>query len=108
MAIAWFYYQTLALTFPRVSVQDPEQVLRDIGRRVAELRMKQGMTQERFAEAVLGVSLKYLQAVEAGRENLTVISLVKLANLANANVAELFTPPASREIRRGRPRKTTP
>lgn len=61
------------------------------------------MTQERFAEEVLGMSLKYLQAVEAGRENLSVISLVKLANLVRVRVSDLFNPPATREVRRGRP-----
>ena len=83
--------------------QEPERVLKDIGRRVAEIRTGHGMTQERFAEEVLAVSLKYLQAVEAGRENLTVVSLVKLANLARVRVADLFTAPATRAIRRGRP-----
>lgn len=87
--------------------QDPERVLRDIGRRVAEVRAEHDMTQERFAEDVLGVSLKYLQAVEAGRENLTVASLVKLANLAGVRVADLFTSPVTREVRRGRPRKSS-
>lgn len=89
--------------------QDPKRVLKDIGRRVAEIRGAHGMTQERFAEEVLGVSLKYLQAVEAGRENLSVTSLVKLANLVRVRVTELFLPPASREVRLGRPprRSTT-
>jgi transcriptional regulator with XRE-family HTH domain len=82
--------------------QDPERVLKDIGRRVAEIRAEHEMTQERFAEEVLGVSLKYLQAVEAGRENLSVASLVKLSNLARVRVAELFSPPATRKVRRGR------
>jgi transcriptional regulator with XRE-family HTH domain len=83
--------------------QDPERVLKDIGRRVAEIRCTHGMTQERFAEEVLGMSLKYLQAVEAGRENLTVASLVKLANLVRIPVAELFVPPKTRAVKRGRP-----
>lgn len=66
------------------------------------------MTQEQFAEDVLGVSLKYLQAVEAGRENLTVTSLVKLANLVRVPVADLFKAPLSREVRRGRPLTSGP
>ena len=83
--------------------QDPERVLKDIGRRVAEIRSSYGMTQDRFAEEILGVSLKYLQAIEAGRENLSVTSLVKLANLIRVQVNDLFARPATREVRRGRP-----
>jgi transcriptional regulator with XRE-family HTH domain len=80
-------------------------VLRDVGRRVAEIRIARGMTQEQFAEQVLGVSLKYCQAVEAGRENLTIVSLVRLANKVRAPVSRLFDPPASRKVRPGRPPK---
>lgn len=83
--------------------QNPERVLKDVGRRVAELRRKVGMTQQRFAEDVLGMSLKYLQAVEAGRENLSVLSLVKLANLMGVPTIDLFAPPTTREVKRGRP-----
>lgn len=64
------------------------------------------MTQEQFAERVLGVSLKYLQRMEAGRANLTVESLVALANKTHIRVAQLFEAPTAREVRRGRPPKT--
>ena len=87
-----------------VQREDPRQVLRDIGRRVAEVRVARGMTQEQFAEKVLRVSLKYTQAVEAGRENLTVESLVKMANKLRLPVARLFETPATRQVPRGRPR----
>ncbi len=79
------------------------RVLKDIGRRIAEARTERGMTQETFAEEVLGVSLKYLQHLEAGRENLTVGSLVALAERIGCALTDLFAPPRSREVRRGRP-----
>jgi hypothetical protein len=63
------------------------------------------MTQEQFAEKVLRLSLKYCQAVEAGRENLTVVSLVRLANKVRVPVARLFDAPVTRQVRPGRPRK---
>jgi len=66
------------------------------------------MTQEEFAEQVLRVSLKYAQAVEAGRENLTVASMVKLANKLRVPVARLFDAPANRRVRPGRPPKNPP
>jgi transcriptional regulator with XRE-family HTH domain len=56
---------------------NPERVRRDIGRRVAELRVARELTQERLAEKA-AVSVKYLQRVEAGRENLTIESMVRL------------------------------
>jgi transcriptional regulator with XRE-family HTH domain len=60
------------------------------------------MTQEEFS-AEVGVSLRYLQQVEAGRENLTIESLVKLARHLRVLVAALFEPAQSQIRRRGRP-----
>lgn len=79
-------------------------VLRDVGRRVAELRVARELTQEAFAE-LAEVSVRYLREVEAGRENLTLVSLAKLAALLGADVAELFTSPRAHVRRPGRPRK---
>ena len=102
-AIGSFFSASHPAHVKEVPEQDPKRVLQDIGRCVAEIRAKTGLTQERFAENVLGVSLKYLQRVEAGRENLTVESLVALANKVQARVALLFEEPANREVKRGRP-----
>jgi transcriptional regulator with XRE-family HTH domain len=74
---------------------------------VAEIRIARGMTQEQFAEQVLRVSLKYCQAVEGGRENLTVMSLVRLANKIHVPVARLFDAPTTRRARPGRPARRT-
>lgn len=83
----------------RVSADD---VLRDVGRRVAELRRAAGLTQEQVAEQ-LGVSTRALAYIESGRENLTLCTMVAVANVLGASVAEFFVPPATREVRRGRP-----
>jgi transcriptional regulator with XRE-family HTH domain len=76
-----------------------DDVLHDLGRRVAELRAARTLTQEQFAE-IAGVTVQYLQRVEAGRENLTVRSLV--------SVTDLFAKPAQRDVRPGRPRRQPP
>ncbi|MBI3073009.1 MAG: helix-turn-helix transcriptional regulator [Deltaproteobacteria bacterium] len=81
-----------------------DRVLRAVGRRFAELRARRGLTQETLAERI-GVSLKYLQRIEAGRENLTLKSLVELANTFRVKVDDLFRRPVSLAVRRGRPRK---
>lgn len=83
-----------------------DDVLRDLGRRIAELRSARGLTQERFAEDA-DITVQYLQRVEAGRENLTVRSLVRLATLLRVSVMDLFAKPAQREVRPGRPRRCT-
>ena len=58
---------------------DATKIRTSLGQRIAALRAADGLTQEQFAEN-LGTSTRYLQAVESGRENLTIESLAKLAN----------------------------
>ena len=74
-----------------------------VGRRIAELRRERGETQAQLAER-LEVSIKYLQRVERG-VNLTIDSLVDLANNLDVQVRELFDPPRGRPAPRrpGRP-----
>jgi transcriptional regulator with XRE-family HTH domain len=84
-----------------------EEVLRDIGRRVAELRRAKRLTQEQCAEGG-GFAFKYLQRIEAGRENLTVRTLVRLAAFFGVSVGHLFRAPRSRIVRRGRPPMSKP
>jgi transcriptional regulator with XRE-family HTH domain len=84
---------------------DPEQLTRQIGRRVAELRIGRGLTQEAFS-VVLRSTVQWVSQVEAGR-NLTIHTLAKIANALDVTVAELLVEakPDSRAVRRGRPRK---
>jgi transcriptional regulator with XRE-family HTH domain len=84
--------------------RDVSKVLRDLGRRIAELRAGRGMTQEQLAGR-LDVNVQYLQRVERGVENLTVASLARFADLLGTQVGDLFAAPATRTRRPGRPRK---
>ena len=68
---------------------DPERLVRDVGRRIGELRADKDMTQEALATAA-GVGTRYVQRVEAGRENLTIRSLALLASVLRVSVRELF------------------
>jgi transcriptional regulator with XRE-family HTH domain len=71
-----------------------KQALRDtVGRRVAELRLARGMTQESFAEAT-GFYARYIQTIEAGEANLTLDSLARLATALRAPVGDLFHAPS--------------
>jgi transcriptional regulator with XRE-family HTH domain len=74
-----------------------------VGRRIAELRAGRGWTQDALAER-LQVSVDYVQRVERG-SNLTIRSLVKIANTLVVQVIDLFGAPTSIERRPGRPPK---
>lgn len=82
--------------------EDPDAVIRDVGRRVAELRAGLGLTQEKLAEA-LNVSGVYVRRVEIGQENLTLRSLTRFATMLGVRTVDLLTAPQSREVRVGRP-----
>lgn len=82
---------------------DARRLKRAVGRRIGELRSGLGWTQDVFAEKA-SVSVKYVQRVEAGSENLTLTSLARFASLLRVPVASLFKEPRTRSVRRGRPR----
>lgn len=79
-----------------------ERWLGQIGRRVAELRTARDLTQEKFAEKA-DVSARYVQRVEAGTENLTVRTLVKIANALHVELPALFIATEAPRARPGRP-----
>lgn len=85
---------------------DPDVVQRSVGRRIAELRVERGWTQEAFAQEA-EVSVGYVRRLEAGDENLTLTSMVRLANLLEVAPIDLFKAPKSLTARRGRPPRIT-
>jgi transcriptional regulator with XRE-family HTH domain len=87
-----------------VRSHDIDDTVKTVGRRVAELRAKGGLTQEQQAEQ-LGFTLKYLQRIEGGGENLTVRSLVKIADVFGVSVTELFRRPRTKQAGPGRPKR---
>ena len=81
-------------------------MLRNVGRRIAELRHAQGWTQAQLAEKAR-VNPAQIGVYESGKANITLRSLVRLASLLGVDVRELLEQPRSRAPRRpGRPRKT--
>lgn len=89
-------------TVAGVSIEDPESVIRDIGRRIAELRAEKGLTQEQVAE-MLGIALRNFQRIERGHQNVTVKTMVAVASVLGVRAIDLMYPPANRELRIGRP-----
>lgn len=82
----------------------PEQVKKDLGRRLAEIRRLREWTQAQLAEEA-DVSTPYIARVEAGRENLTLDSITRFATLLKVQVLHLFLPPTDPRVKRGRPRR---
>jgi len=83
-----------------------EAVLGDIGMKIAEFRVRQGWTQEELAEQV-GTPVKYEQAIEAGKTNITIRTLVRFANTLGVSPADLLKKPAPHKRRPGRPRSSS-
>ena len=50
-----------------------------IGKRISQLRKKQGLTQEQFAEEI-DISIKHISAVERGASSLSLEKLIDAAN----------------------------
>lgn len=83
------------------------RLIGQIGRRIAELRQEAGWTQKDFA-AVLNTSVQWVSLIERGKQNLTVHTLVRIADKLDVDVPTLLetpTQPGPAVRRRGRPRK---
>lgn len=85
---------------------DPEKVAKQIGRRIAELRRANGLTQGQVAER-LGVTTPWVSRVERLGENLMVHTVVRIANAIGVEPKELWDKPGPGvpAVRRGRPPK---
>jgi transcriptional regulator with XRE-family HTH domain len=60
-----------------------------VGERIIAIRRKRHWTQEQLAEE-MGVSVRYVQRIESGQENLTLRTLARLAEVFDIRVAEIF------------------
>lgn len=86
-------------------MRSEERLKRDVGRRIAELRIEANGTQQWLAER-MAMSVQYIRRVEGGGANLSLGSLSKFAAALRVDPAELLTRPRSRARRRpGRPTK---
>jgi transcriptional regulator with XRE-family HTH domain len=84
--------------------QETRAVLRELGLRIREVRRTQGLTQEQAAEH-LGMLAPNYARVEQGRANVTVDTLVRVANALGVPVATLFRKPKAIKVATGRPAK---
>jgi len=80
----------------------PEQVVKDIGRRIAELRVEKGWTQADLAEA-LGIAVQNVARMEQGRQDFRVRTLVRVAVTLGCEPGRLWDRPTTSRPRPGRP-----
>jgi transcriptional regulator with XRE-family HTH domain len=81
------------------------KVLRELGRRVRSARIALDLTQEQAAAAA-DIDYKHWQAIEAGRANATMRTLVHVARALRMTVWELLGPEAPvEEPKRARVRR---
>lgn len=59
------------------------------GQRIRELRLKNGLSQEKFALQI-GMDRSYLASVEAGKRNISLINIKKIADGIGITLSELF------------------
>ena len=65
------------------------EIREEIGKRIAEMRKKLGLSARRVAE-VLGVSREAVTHIETGRNNISAVSLWKLATLFHCDLLDFF------------------
>lgn len=82
---------------------DPAAILKNVGYRISEIRRERKLTQEILATKA-DVTLKYIQRVESGSENLTLLSLVRFANILEKDLAAFLLPATLVPRRPGRPK----
>jgi transcriptional regulator with XRE-family HTH domain len=71
------------------------QAAKGLGLRIRELRQRAGWTLEQAAEA-MHLDLTHLQKIEAGKLNVTLVTLVRIADGLKVGVLDLFSPPQVR------------
>ena len=65
------------------------EIREEIGRRVAEMRRKLGLSARKVAEE-LKISREAVTHIETGRNNISAVSLWKLATLFSCDIADFF------------------
>lgn len=61
----------------------------ELGARIKELRNQKGLSQEKFALDI-GMDRTYFASVEAGKRNIAIINIKKIADGLDVTLSELF------------------
>jgi transcriptional regulator with XRE-family HTH domain len=74
---------------PDQKIAHIDNLQRSLGRRIRELRSKHGWTQEQFAE-FCGLHRTYLGHVERGEKNVSLSTVLRVANALGIRISALF------------------
>ena len=66
-----------------------DNVMVVFGHHVRELRLKTGMSLEKFA-LLIGMDRTYFASVENGKRNISILNIKKIADGLNVSMSELF------------------
>lgn len=64
-------------------------ITKDLGERIRELRGKTGLSQEKFALQI-GMDRTYFASVEAGKRNIAICNIKKIADGLGVSLSQLF------------------
>lgn len=64
-------------------------ITEDLGKRIRKLRQQTGMSQEKFALKI-GMDRTYFASVEAGKRNIAIVNIKKIADGLGVTLSELF------------------
>ena len=64
-------------------------ITEQLGQRIKELRNATGLSQERFALQI-GMDRTYFESVEAGRRNISICNIKKIADGLGVSLSDLF------------------
>lgn len=64
-------------------------ITEDLGKRIRKLRQQTGLSQEKFALKI-GMDRTYFASVEAGKRNIAIMNIKKIADGLGVTLSELF------------------
>lgn len=64
-------------------------IKKKVGKRIKQLREKNNMTQEVFADKC-GLDRTYITSLERGERNISIVNLEKISNAFNISLSEFF------------------
>lgn len=64
-------------------------ITEDLGKRIRELRQQTGLSQEKFALKI-GMDRTYFASAEAGKRNIAIVNIKKIADGLGITLSELF------------------
>lgn len=64
-------------------------ITEDLGKRIRKLRQQTGLSQEKFTLKI-GMDRTYFASVEAGKRNIAIVKIKKIADGLDVSLSELF------------------